>query len=242
MRYKYDIKSGFKKLRSKTAISAYVLSLGIAGLGSSLAFIPALSHAASGGNQASYWHIGYYNPSGRALSESQAQSAPDGVASLNFTNQPNTALLTTDQKAKNPTLLGDLTGKKITLNFTISNAGTFNYYGEGTPSNPCGTPANTRLYFTTSNAGGFDYTHYWWSNPASFVLNNGSGSVTATVEPAEWSDWNGQSGTVVPDGFATAASNVTEFGLSFGGGCFFENGVGTTDGSGVFTLNSYTVI
>jgi hypothetical protein len=34
---------------------------------------------------------------------------------------------------------------------------------------------------------------------------------------------------------------VTAIGLSFGGGCFFENGVGTTDGSGTFTLNSYTV-
>jgi hypothetical protein len=29
-------------------------------------------------------------------------------------------------------------------------------------------------------------------------------------------------------------------GLSFGGGCFFENGVGTSDGSGAFTLITYT--
>lgn len=40
---------------------------------------------------------------------------------------------------------------------------------------------------------------------------------------------------------AQAASNVTEIGISFGGGCFFENGVGTTDGSGMFTLTSFTV-
>jgi hypothetical protein len=31
-------------------------------------------------------------------------------------------------------------------------------------------------------------------------------------------------------------------GFSFGRGCFFENGVGTTDGSGTFTLDSFTVV
>jgi hypothetical protein len=30
-------------------------------------------------------------------------------------------------------------------------------------------------------------------------------------------------------------------GFSFGGGCFFENGVGTTDGSGTLTLHTFTV-
>jgi hypothetical protein len=102
-------------------------------------------------------------------------------------------------------------------------------------------PANTHLYFETSNAGGFDYTHYWWSNPASQVLVNGDNlTVTATVEPGEWSDWNGQPGTVELAGFQAAASNVTEIGLSFGGGYFFENGVGTTDGSGTLTLTGFT--
>ena len=41
--------------------------------------------------------------------------------------------------------------------------------------------------------------------------------------------------------FNAAASIITAVGLSFGGGCFFENGVGTTDGSGTFTLTSFTV-
>jgi hypothetical protein len=103
-----------------------------------------------------------------------------------------------------------------------------------------GAPANVRLYFERSNAGGFDYTHYWWSNPASQTLADGTWTVTANVLPAEWSDWNGQFGTTVPAEFAKAAGKVTRIGLSFGGGCFFENGVGTLDGSGTFTLNSYT--
>jgi hypothetical protein len=73
------------------------------------------------------------------------------------------------------------------------------------------------------------------------VLVNGNHlTVTAAVQPDQWSDWNGQSGTTVPAGFAAAASHVNEIGLSFGGGCFFENGVGTSDGSGTLVLNSYS--
>jgi len=60
------------------------------------------------------WRVGYYTPSGRALSNASADATPDGVAAFNFTDQPNTALLVTDHGAFNGTLLGDLTGKTIT--------------------------------------------------------------------------------------------------------------------------------
>jgi hypothetical protein len=188
------------------------------------------------------WKVGYYTPSGNALSMSSADRPAAGLATFNFTSEPNTALLATMKGSSKGSLLGDLRGKTITANFTISGAtGAFVYWGEGTADNPCANPANTRLYFATDNGGGFAYTHYWWSNPSSAYLANGTATVTATVEPAEWSDWNGQGGLVEPAGFADAASNVTLIGLSFGGGCFFENGVGTSDGSGTFALNSYTV-
>ena len=52
-----------------------------------------------------------------------------------------------------------------------------------------------------------------------------SGDITVQMNPAEWSDWNGQSGLVHPENFAIAASKVQEIGLSFGGDCFFETGV-----------------
>lgn len=199
--------------------------------------------ADAGGSPASGWHVGYYTPSSHgALSFAEAASVPGGVAGLNFTNQPNTALLVTSQQAQFGSLLGNLNGKTITATFSIAGADSpFTYFGEGTSSNPCGTPANTRLYFETSNAGGFDFTHFWWANPDSQTLVNGNNlTLTATVEPAEWSDWNGQNGATVPDAFASAAGNVTKIGLSFGGGCFFENGVGTADGSGSLTLDSYS--
>jgi hypothetical protein len=188
---------------------------------------------------ASRWKIGYYTPSTPGTL-SMSAAGQGGLASLGFTSAPNTALLATDHGSYKGQLLGDLTGKQITATFNISGAtGAFTYYGEGTASNPCGTPANVRLYFATDNGGGFAFTHYWWSNPEAAVLANGTFTLTAKVEPAEWSDWNGQVGTVVVAGFNDAAANVTLIGLSFGGGCFFENGVGTTDGSGTLTLSSF---
>ena len=190
----------------------------------------------------SNWKLGYYTPSAvGTLSFSQATDPSLGVASFDFTNQSNTALLVTTHGAYKGSTLGDLRNATITAKFHISDANSaFTYFGEGTPSNPCGTPASTRLFFQTDNGGGFQFTHYWWSNPESAVLSNGTFTLTATVAPAEWSDWDGQNGAARPAGFADAASNVTTIGLSFGGGCFFENGVGT-DGSGTFTLDNFNV-
>ena len=189
---------------------------------------------------ASKWKVGYYTPSTPGTL-SMSVAGQGGIGSLDFTNLPNTALLATDHGSFKGQLLGNLTGKQITATFVVSGVtGDFTYFGEGTANNPCGTPASVRFYFATDNGGGFAFTHYWWSNPASQVLSNGSFTLTANVEPAEWSDWNGQVGTSVAAGFNDAAANVTLIGLSFGGGCFFENGVGTTDGSGTFTLNSFT--
>jgi hypothetical protein len=203
-----------------------------------LAVSSALSASADGA--ASKWKVGYYTPSTPGTLSMSAASQ-GGLASLNFTDQPNTALLATSHGSFKGTLLGDLNASTLTATFDITGAtGAFTYFGEGTPENPCSTPAGVRFYFATDNGGGFAYTHYWWSNPESQVLANGHWTLTATVEPAEWSDWNGQNGATQTAGFADAASNVSLVGLSFGGGCFFENGVGTADGSGTFQLDSFS--
>ena len=194
---------------------------------------------AAGGSD---WRVGYYTPSGQTLSMASADQPSAGLAQFNFTNQDNTALLVTTHGASKGTLLGDMRGKTLHVEFDITNAtGAFTYFGEGTADNPCLYPANTRLFFETDNGGGFAFTHFWWSNPENQILiTNGHFSLDAVVEPTEWSDWNGQPGATQAAGFNDAASNVTMIGLSFGGGCFFENGVGTTDGSGTFTLDSYS--
>ena len=189
---------------------------------------------------ASNWHVGVYTPSGRALSEGQAATVADGLASFQFTTAPNTALLINTQGSQKGSLLGDLTGETVTATFSISGTSQFSYYGEGTSANSCNSPASARLFFETSNAGGFAPTHYWWSNGVGFAqLANGTFTLSATISPTQWSDFYGTFGSAALDGFAAAASNVTGIGLSFGGGCFFENGVGAPDAS--LTLTSFTV-
>ena len=200
---------------------------------------------------ASGWHIGYYTPSQYGtLSYAEAPTG-SGIASLEFTSLDNTALLVTKQKAKFPTLLGDLSGdSSISSDVTISDVtGVFTYYGEpscgGLPQEG-GIPANFRFFFETSNSGGFDETHYWWSNPVSWDLigptSNGPATITNSLNGAFWSDYYGHFGTgPYAAAYEAALSNVTLIGISFGGGCFFENGVGTTDGSGTFTIDTFSV-
>jgi len=211
---------------------AVALSLAI---GFSLGAAPALADSSS----PSTWKLGYYTPSGRALS--MASAPGDGaLARFDFTSQDNTALLVTTHGTDKGSLLGDLTNDTVSAAFSITGANTaFTYYHQ--PS-PCGTPASVRFFFTTDNGGGFAFTHYWWSNPVSQQLKNGDFPLTAPLSGADWSDWNGQVGTgAAGPGFADAVAHVTMIGLSFGGGCGFENGVGTTDGSGTFTLTGFTV-
>lgn len=213
--------------------AARLIVVGLSAVGlAAAAVLPASADASS-------WKLGYYTPSPLgALSMSDAKPG-GGIASFDFTDQSNTALLVTSHGAFKGTSLGDLAGTTITAAFTISGAaGPFTYFGE---PDGCNTPASTRLFFQTDNGGGFQFTHYWWSNPVSQTLENGTFTLTATVEPTGWSDWNGQPGSTQTAGFADAASNVKTIGFSFGGGCFFENGVGTADGSGTFTLVSFNV-
>jgi hypothetical protein len=204
---------------------------------------------------ASYWQIGYYTPSPKGTLSYAEAFRGSGIASLNFTTLPNTALLITGQKAKYPSLLGNRsTATSIATNFTLGSvSGLFKYFGEpscGLPAQDGGPTANFRFYFQTSNAGGFNETHYWWSNPVSWPLIGPKPNETMTLKNpfgsgsgAFWSDYFGHFGSdpAYKAGFEEAISNVTDIGVSFGGGCFFENGVGETNGSGTFTLNSFNV-
>jgi hypothetical protein len=176
------------------------------------------------------------------LADGSAQKA-GAVAGFQFQQPDNTRLLYTD---KDQTLLGTDSEKTIAAGYTISGVtGPFTYYGEGTPSNPCGTPASVRVYFESIPPGTkFAYTNYWWADvtPASAVLANGTVALSIKIDPTQaWSDWNGQPSSGNAAAFNAAAGNVTAIGLSFGGGCFYENGVGTADSSGAFSLDSFTV-
>ena len=170
---------------------------------------------------------------------------PGGIA-FDFLYKPDTALLGTSHPSYKNDLWGDMTGQTLsaTVGVTVTPGTQFTYYGA---PDPCGRPANVRFYFQTNTSGKFEFTDYWWSNPVSVDLEAlKAGDQTLTVnfsDPAEWSDWNGQFGFTEPVAFAAAVEDVQFVGLSFGGGCFFENGVGIVPGtgSGFFRLMDFTV-
>lgn len=192
----------------------------------------------------SVWTESVYNSSDHALKGVALTNSTGGNASFDFAPNVFTATLTSNDES----VTGDLTGK--TLHDTVSVTGmspTATFVDQN--SGGC-LPDNktVRFFFQSGGTGaggqrGF-FTTVWWSNPVSVQLVNvGVGvaaqSISASLsDPSMWSDWNGQSGSSTPDitaAFNRAVSKVQSVGLSFGGGCFFENGVTTSDGSGTFS-------
>jgi hypothetical protein len=181
----------------------------------------------------SSWKVFNYNSSGQALAPVAPSSVSGNTVTFNFSASTYTALVATSDNS----VTGDLTGKTLndTLSWTNVNSGAFQDQNNGgcTPDNQ-----TVRLYFASP---GFAFTHFWWSNPMSVTLTGTSGGGTMGVsltDLSQWSDWNGKVANSSPDvtaGFYAAVAKVSTVGLSFGGGCFFENGVTTTDGSGTFT-------
>ncbi len=168
-----------------------------------------------------------------------------GIA-FDFLNTPDTALLGTSHPSYRGDLIGNMSGKMLSarVGVTVTPGTAFSYYGE---PDGCGNPAYVRFYFETNTSGKFEYTDYWWSNPMHADLvtlkTGGDQTIVANLSnPAEWSDWNGQSGTTESAAFQAAVKEVQFVGLSFGGGCFFENGVGISPGtgSGSFRLMDFT--
>ena len=183
------------------------------------------------------WKVYTYNPSGRALSSQQADEGP----AFTFTTSTDTALFAA-QRLEGPNT--SLAGRTITAKFRIDALGaTFHYYGE---PDGCGTPASVRLYFSSNGSFGSKkdwYSNFWWSNSTGSysVLRNGEVMISAKVSSSNWSNWDGHQGTVREEGFAAAAADPALIGFSFGGGCFYENGVGASGGTATFTMLSFVI-
>jgi hypothetical protein len=169
-----------------------------------------------------------------------------GGIAFDFLFTPDTALLATTHSSYNADLLGDMTGKTLsaTVGVTVTTGTAFTYYGQ---PDGCGRPANVRFYFQTNTSGKFEETDYWWSNPVSVdleTLKAGDVTLTTGFTGAEWSDFFGHFGSdpAYSAAFTAAVKDVQTIGLSFGGGCFFENGVGIQPGtgSGSFRLMDFT--
>lgn len=195
------------------------------------------------------WTVYDYNSSGQEIAprnspNSDPASTTGTTTTFNFLDGHYTALLTTTDKS----LTGDLSSKTLNDSITVSgSAATFmTQHGGGDCVN--NVPAAVRFFFVSPSASGPSlgtspagtggttgagfYTSFWWSHPVQpheLITGNQAGlTITANMaDPAEWSDWNGQSGAnpEVTPAFETAISHVQEIGLSFGGECFFETGV-----------------
>jgi hypothetical protein len=184
------------------------------------------------------WTVYDYNPSGHAIAPRNSPNSMPATTTgtktvFNFKSNVYTALLTTTDTA----LTGDKSQATLKVTVTLSGpATTFSYQNGG----GCVSPASVRFYFTSPSASGPStgtppagfYTQFWWSNPANIPLATGNQTQSSIIAhmsvPSEWSDWNGKRGDnspAVTEGFIEATHRVQAIGLSFGGGCFFENGV-----------------
>lgn len=200
-----------------------------------------LATPASANNAA--WTQSVYHGNANSLQDVPA-NANGNTASFNFAPGVFTALLTSSEK----TLTGNLSNS--TLSDTVSVTGmdptaSFVDQNDGgcTPDNQ-----TVRFFFTSPSASdrGF-FTKFWWSNPVHVqLLNDGSGGVAPTTiavsmsDTSQWSNFDGKLANSSPDvtaAFDKAIANVQTVGLSFGGGCFFENGVSISAGTATFTSN-----
>lgn len=200
------------------------------------AAVPLLAEDFSDVKGAPKWKVYDVNHSNRAFRSRIPDLAPSGGIGFDFLFTPDTALLTTDHPSYRGTLLGDLKDKLLSAKIKVNVAPAttlFQYFGQGTSANPCLTPASVRFFFQGNTNGPFAYTKYWWSTPVSVQLANLADGIPKTimvhVQSGLWSDYNGQFDAA---GFDAAAKDVQTIGLSFGGGCFFENGVGIVPGTG----------
>jgi len=228
-----------------SSLTADVTSINASGTGLTCSLdTPAADPSAQIGD----WTVYDYNPSGHAIRPRQsAASMPatssGGNASFQFIPGTYTALLVTTSRAYN----GDLSTSSVSDSVTWSNTGSF------TEQNGGGCLPDrqyVRFYFQSPSASGPStgtppagfYTQFWWSNPIRVDLmgDGGGGSISVPLSwplaAGQWSDWNGQENDnpAVTEAFIEATKKVKTIGLSYGGGCFFENDL-TTDTQGTFT-------
>ena len=144
----------------------------------------------------------------------------------------------------------------ITATFDVDAAGASFVAGPWDGSDPVASPpAVVRLFFQANLPvndqasclpPGYGANNYWWS-VATYAIPAAGGKavLTASLDPASWTDVCGHSGASNGGtGFAAALASVTEVGFAFGGGSpssFGANGIALSSGTATFELLDYTV-
>jgi hypothetical protein len=122
----------------------------------------------------------------------------------------------------------------------VSGSPVFNYAFQNT----CDYPAHVRPYIERKGDNGYNPNYRWWADdPYSYELDTLLGTVTIVVplDPAYWSNVNGEIGSTNPSAFQAALANPMRIGMTMGGGCYFGHGVNVTGGVARFDLMQYQV-
>lgn len=146
-------------------------------------------------------------------------------------------------------LTANILGKTITATFTVEvDSGDPGYVYGGWQIYPGGTPS-ARLYFSrhsdyTIKGYKADRSGYWfasnWVQVDDLLMTV---SISTSVQPANWSESFGGNGAnpQFTAAFNATAQSPVSVGIAFGGSNFYDTGVGTTNGSAVLHLTSFTI-
>ncbi len=179
------------------------------------------------------WKLYSFNGSGSHLQSTAATVGTSGAASFTFPMDTFTgaAYLLSTKVANSGNLFGGTLAATVSITAAPGTEFT-NYPG---CANDILNPT-VGLYFETKATGKtLNASAYWWSStrvPLSSLVANPTLLQTAMTDGA-WTNYNGQTDSA---GFAKAATNVSAWGVSFGGDCFYANGVAASNSSAVFTL------
>jgi hypothetical protein len=131
----------------------------------------------------------------------------------------------------------------LSVSVVVDTLGSVVFNSLDPPSSSCMIPPSVRPFLWANNNGNGDYDR-WWSNPRSFTLAAGSGTITVPLTADAWSSVNGKFGNADAEtkfAFDKALLNVSRLGLTFGGGCSFGHGVNVRSGNAIFTLTEYVI-
>ncbi len=140
----------------------------------------------------------------------------------------------------------NLSNATVVATFTVeADPGTeFRYGGEGN-WNIGPMPASARFFFSAVagyNNAGTGSTNYWF-NSNWVEVTNGTATLIATFNPADWTDAGGcnECPPIAEANFWYAVANVREVGIAYGGGDFYDIGIATSNGSASFSLDYFGV-
>lgn len=131
----------------------------------------------------------------------------------------------------------------LTVSVRVTTTGPVLFNSLDPQTSSCVIPPSVRpfLWANDNGNGAFDR---WWSNPRSWTLAAGSGTITVPLTADAWSSVNGKFGNADPEtrfAFDKALLNVSRFGVTFGGGCSFGHGINVRGGTATFALAEYAI-